>query len=102
MIEEIFSFDKYEDFIRKISRDPSSFDPHFQYDEDNLYKSIEKENTRAFVVIHNSEVTGIFVWLILESQNYVEQIIGLSNLRKSIEEMIDYIEKNILISGLIL
>ena len=39
MIQEIHSFDEYEDFIGELAVHPLYSDPHFTYDRDNLYRS---------------------------------------------------------------
>lgn len=38
MIKEIYSFDLYEGFIRAVSGNPVFADPHFEFDNGNLYK----------------------------------------------------------------
>lgn len=93
MIKEIDSFGQYENFIRSISKDLSFADPHFLYDENNLYGSLKKKNMKAFVVNDDFGVHGLFVWLILEEERYIELIIGLSNHKPSLEDMLTLMEE---------
>ena len=53
MIQEIHSFDEYEDFIRELATNPLYSDPHFTYDKDNLYRSLMAKDEHAFVVSEN-------------------------------------------------
>lgn len=50
MIKEIYSFDSYEKFISDISRDPNFADPHFEFDHNNLFNSLKKDNRKAYIV----------------------------------------------------
>lgn len=94
MIKEIHTFDKYENFIRDISAIPSFADPHFQYNEGNLYDALNNENTKAFVVTNEGQMKGLFVWLILPGDRYIELIIGLSNAEDAVDEMLCHMEKH--------
>ena len=42
MIKEIYSFDLYEDFIKGFSGASVFADPHFEFDNVNLYNSLRK------------------------------------------------------------
>ena len=53
MIQEIHSFDEYEDFIRELATNPLYSDPHFTYDKDNLYRSLMAKDKHAFAVSEN-------------------------------------------------
>ena len=65
MIQEIYSFEAYEDFIREIAADADFRDPHFTYHESNLYRSLENPHARAYITTENGAVTGLFAWLLL-------------------------------------
>ena len=92
MIKEIYSFDLYEDFINDFSGNSVFADPHFEFDNGNLYNSSGKENQKAYIVTERGKVTGLFVWLILPNQKYIEMLIGLSKEESSIREMLAFIE----------
>ena len=92
MIKEIYSFDLYKKYISDISNDYNYADPHFEFDHNNLFDSLKKDDRKAFVVAEAEQVKGLFVWLILPDEKYIEMLIGLSKEESSINEMITYIE----------
>lgn len=94
MVEEIFSFEKYKDFINEISDNPNHKDPHYEYDERNLYDSLKKKNQKVYITTIGTKITGLYVWLILPDDNYIEMIIGLTKEDDSLEEMLSFIETN--------
>ncbi len=92
MIKEIYSFDLYEDFIKGFSGDSVFADPHFEFDNSNLYDSLKKDNRKAYIVTEGEKVTGLFVWMILPDEKYIEMLIGLSKEESAIREMLAFIE----------
>lgn len=94
MIQEIYSFDEYEGFINELNEHPQYSDPHFSYDKNNLYRSLKSKDKYAFVVLGNGIVKGLFVFIILPDDRYVEMLIGFTNVEEAFTEMLDYMEKN--------
>ena len=94
MIREIHSFDEYEDFIRELASHPLYSDPHFTYDKDNLYRSLKAKDEYAFVVSENGTVDGLFVWIVLPDDRYIEMLIGFTEKEKAFTEMLSYMERN--------
>lgn len=92
MIKEIYSFDLYEDFIKGFSGNSVFADPHFEFDNGNLYNSLTKANKKAYIVAEGEKVSGLFVWMILPDERYIEMLIGLSKEEASIQEMLAFIE----------
>lgn len=92
MIKEIYSFDSYEEFIKGFSGDSVFADPHFEFDNGNLFNSLSKDNKKAYIVTEGKKVNGLFVWLILPNEKYIEMLIGLSKEESSIREMLTFIE----------
>lgn len=92
MIKEIRSFEQYEDFIREISTDSNFKDPHFEYAERNLYDSLNKRDTKAYIVLDGEKVVGLFVWLVIAEERYIELLIGFSKSEIAVEEMLALIE----------
>ena len=92
MIKAIYSFDLYEEFIKDFSGNSVFTDPHFEFDNGNLYSSLEKDNNKTYIVAEGEKITGLFVWLILPSEKYIELLIGLSKEESSIREMLSFIE----------
>ena len=94
MIQETHSFDEYEDFIRELAEDPFYSDPHFTYSRDNLYRSLKDKNEYAYVVLENGITEGLFVWLVLPEDRYIEMIIGFTRKEEAFTEMLSYMERH--------
>lgn len=92
MIKEIYSFDIYEGFIKGFSGNSVFADPHFEFDNGNLYNSLRTNNRKAYIVAEGEKVSGLFVWLIIPNEKYIEMLIGLSKEESSIREMLAFIE----------
>lgn len=92
MIKEIYSFDLYEEFIKSFSGNSIFADPHFEFDNSNLYNSLKKDNRKAYIVSEGEKVSGLYVWLILPDEKYIEMLIGLSKEESSIREMLAFVE----------
>lgn len=94
MIQKIYSFDEYEGFINELNEHPQYSDPHFSYDKNNLYRSLKSKDKHAFVVLGNGIVKGLFVFIILPDDRYVEMLIGFTKVEEVFTEMLEYIENN--------
>ena len=94
MIQEIHSFDEYEDFIGELAVHPLYSDPHFTYDKNNLYRSLKAKDKHAFAVLENGITEGLFVWVVLPDDRYIEMLIGCTKKEKAFTEMLAYMEKN--------
>lgn len=93
MIINIDSLEGYEDFISLISNDCKLTDPHFTYDNGNLYDAFREKNQMVFASKQNDNVTGIFVWSIIEEERYAEMIIGFVQTKRAMYEMLDFMEE---------
>ncbi|MBE5889370.1 MAG: hypothetical protein E7282_00205 [Lachnospiraceae bacterium] len=94
MIDEVSNIEQYISFIEELAQDHHFSDPHFSYDSGNLYQAVKKKNQKIYVSSNDGVVNGIFVWLIIQEEQYVELIVGLSRATEAWTEMIDYIEAN--------
>lgn len=94
MIQKIYSFDEYEGFINELNEHPQYSDPHFSYDKNNLYRSLKSKDKHAFVVSGNGIVKGLFVFIILPDDRYVEMLIGFTKVEEVFIEMLEYMENN--------
>lgn len=94
MIQKIYSFDEYEDFISELANHPQYSDPHFSYDRNNLYRCLKSKDKHAFVVSGNGIVKGLFVFIILPDDRYVEMLIGFTKVEEAFTEMFEYMENN--------
>ena len=93
-IQEIHSFEHYEDFIGELAGHPFYSDPHFTFNKDNLYHSIMRKDEYAFAVSENGKTEGLFVWLVIPDDRYIEMIIGLTGKEEAFTEMLSYMQKN--------
>lgn len=94
MIQKIYSFDEYEGFINELNEHTQYSDPHFSYDKNNLYRSLKSKDKHAFVVLENGIVKGLFVFIILPDDRYVEMLIGFTKVEEVFIEMLEYMENN--------
>lgn len=94
MIQKIQSFDEYEDFIGELAGHPLYSDPHFTFDKDNLYRSIKAKDKHAFAVSENGTTVGLFVWIVLPDDRYIEMLIGFTRKEEAFTEMLSYMEQN--------
>ena len=94
MIQEIHSFGEYEDFIQELATHPLYSDPHYTYDKDNLYRSLKVKDNLAFAVSENGITVGLFVWIVLPDDRYIEMLIGFTKKEEAFAEMLAYMEKN--------
>ena len=89
MIQKIFSFDEYEGFVNELSKHPQYSDPHFTYDKNNLYCSLKSKDKHAYVVLENGITKGLFVFIVLPDDRYVEMLIGFSKEEEVLIEMLN-------------
>ena len=94
MLEEITSLGGYETFIEEICCDTNYVDPHYLYDNNNLYNAFEKRDQHVYANINDGNIDGIFVLLILPTEKYIEMIIGLSKSEHAYNELFKYLKKN--------
>ncbi|MBQ9544805.1 MAG: GNAT family N-acetyltransferase [Clostridia bacterium] len=93
-VREIRSFEGCEGLIGELSGHPLYFDPHFKHDPDNLYRSTEKKDERAFAVSDSGKIEGLFVWLILPEERFLEMMIGFTKKEEAFIKMLSYLETN--------
>ena len=94
MLEEITSLDRCEAFINEVCGDANYADPHYLYDNNNLYRAFEKRDQHVYAYFEDGKIRGIFVLLILPTEKYVETLIALSKSEHAYRELFEYFEKN--------
>ena len=94
MIQKIYSFDEYEGFISEMANHPQYSDPHFTYDKNNLYRCLKSKDKHAFAVLKDGVIEGLFVFIILPDDRYVEMLIGFTKEEEAFIEMLEYMERN--------
>ena len=93
-IQEIHSFEEYNGLIGELSDHPLYSDPHFKHNPDNLYQAVKRNDERAFAVLNHGTIEGLFVWLILPEDLFLEMIIGFTKKGEVFSEMLAFLEAN--------
>ena len=94
MIEPLTALEPCRDFIDTLNRDPAFSDPMLSTPEQlrvNLQDALGKPNDHVLGVFQNGRLTGLFVFLILPEERYIEMIVGLSRSAGAYEEIADFL-----------
>lgn len=97
MLHILKSADESMDFIQVINNDPDFSDPMLSGREQiqcNLLDAPNRPSHQLWGIFEKEELTGLFSFLILEEESYVEMLAGLSRSRKAYEEMFSYLKEN--------
>ena len=84
-------------FINGIKDDPVYSDPHFCTPEQqraNLFDTVGKKDYLALGVFRNDALIGLFNFMIIEAERYVEMLIGFSRAYEAYKEIADYLAAN--------
>lgn len=76
-----------------MAEHPLYSDPHFTIDKDNLYGSINRKDTYTFAVTEDGKTEGIFAWIVIPEDRYIEMLIGFTRKERPFMEMLSYMEK---------
>lgn len=94
-IKEIASFEECEGFVRGFCRDNAFSDPMLSNDEQmkhNLIKAIEKPEDHAVIGVYDGvRMVGLFSFLALKGERYLEMLAGLSRDEEAYREMLAYL-----------
>ena len=96
MLKRLASANEYIDFINEINRDPNFSDPMLSSEEQircNLLDAADKPPNQLWGVFEESELLGLFVFLILEEESYIEMLAGLSRSLQAYEEMLSFLKE---------
>lgn len=92
------SYDTCREFAEGFQDDPEFSDPMLVNEEHircNLKKAFDKpERYTVLGVFRNDMMVGLFNFLVLSDEQYIEMIVGLSRDREAYEEILLYLEKN--------
>lgn len=97
MIRELTSFEPYRDFIQEINADPRYREPMLSTEEQfegNLYSALTDPDKTALGVFRDGVMTGLFVFLIIKEEKYIEMLVGLSRSPAAYEEIADWLAEN--------
>ena len=97
-VKKINSFDECERFVRSFRADNPFSDPMLSNDEqmaNNLIKAIEKkENHCVIEIFKNNEPVGLFSFLVLADEQYLEMLVGLSDDAEAYALMFSYLKEH--------
>ena len=97
MIEMIQTIDECWEFVSDFYGDPQFSDPMLTNEEQfqcNLANCIEKPETHlALGVYLDGQMIGLFTFLLIREERYMEMLVGLSRVQSAYEEMFRYLEQ---------
>ena len=94
MIRTLSSVEPYRDFIRSFSNDPVFSDPMLVTEaqrQKHLYEVPADPCACLLGSFAGETLTGLFVFLILEKDRYVQMLAGLTRSRKACAEALDFL-----------
>lgn len=97
MIRELSEFKPYWDFIEEINTDPNYREPMLSTEEQiecNLLSALSDPCKTSLGVFRGGVMTGLFVFLIIREDQYVEMLVGLSREPAAYEEIADWLREN--------
>lgn len=98
MIQKIRSYDDCRDFVSTFRDDPDFSDPMLTNEEqlrNNLIKSIEKPETHSVLaVFRDAQMVGLFSFLVLREEKYIEMLVGLSRDAEAYGKIFQHLEQN--------
>lgn len=90
------SANEYMDFINEINSAPDFSDPMLCSKEEiqcNLLDAPNKPAHQLWGIFDKEEIVGLFVFLILEEESYIEMLVGLSRTSKAYDEMLSLLKE---------
>ena len=97
MIRIIKSYNECRVFACGFREDLNFSDPMLCDEEQvecNLIKSIEKPDRHCVLGVYNEDqMIGLFVFLVLRDEKYIEMLVGLSRIKEAYLEVLHYLER---------
>lgn len=95
MIRIIKSYDECRDFASGFQGDPSFSDPMLSDEEQvqcNLINAIDRTDRYVLGVYQDATMIGLFTFLVLRDEQYIEMLVGLSRNKEAYLEMFHYLK----------
>ena len=95
MIQRLTSLDSCMEFIKDVQQDPVFSDPMLstvEQWENNLLRSVKREDEEALVVYRDGKLAGFFVFQITAADRNLEMIVGLSRSAEAYTKIADYLQ----------
>lgn len=96
MLKRLNGVAEYMDFIKEINSDPDFSDPMLGSAEQikcNLLDAPHKPANQIWGIYEKEEMTGLFVFLVLEEEAYIEMLVGLSRSREAYAQMLSFLKE---------
>ncbi len=96
MIQSIQSYDECRDFASGFQNDPCFSDPMLTNEEQvqcNLIDTIDREDRCVLGIYQGTMLVGLFTFLVLRDQRYIEMLVGLSREKEAYLEVFHYLEQ---------
>jgi Acetyltransferase (GNAT) family. len=97
MIERLYSLEPWRELIADINSDPLFSEPMLSTEENtegNLESAVNKPYCHVLGVTDEGIKTGLFVFDVIDEDNYLEMLVGLSRSLKAYEEAAAYLAAN--------
>lgn len=98
MIQKITAYEECRAFASEVQQDPCFSDPMLTTEEQvrcNLIKSINQPERHDVLGVYRDEtLIGLFVFLVLQDEQYCEMLVGLSREQTAYEEVMAYLERH--------
>lgn len=96
MIRNITDYDSCREFVADFLEDPYFSDPMLVTDEElrhNLIKSIRQpQNHSVLGIYRQNELIGLFAFLVIKEEQYLEMLVGLSRNPDAYKEMVAHLQ----------
>ncbi|MBD5460379.1 MAG: hypothetical protein HDR26_05480 [Lachnospiraceae bacterium] len=96
--KSVMSFDECESFVNDFCADNIFSDPMLSNAEQikcNLINAIEKKDSHTVISIwRNRQMIGLFSFLTLEEEQYLEMLVGLSRCEEAYSVMFAYLKEH--------
>lgn len=95
MLKILTNANEYINFINEINSDPNFSNPTLSNEEQIQRNLLIPPNKPSHQIwgIFKEEITGLFAFLILEDESYIEMLAGLSCDLKAYQEMLSYLKE---------
>ena len=96
MIQIIKSYDECREFASSFQGDPNFSDPMLSDEEQvqcNLINAIDRTDRYVLGVYQDATMIGLFTFLVLRDEQYIEMLVGLSRDKEAYLEVFRYLEQ---------
>ena len=97
MIKKLNSLNEYLNFAIEINSNPNFSNPMFKNEKElcnYLLEAIDKPNNHLYGVFEHEKIIGLFVFLVLKEESYLEMLVGLACVEQAYFEMFAFLKEN--------